>query len=281
VKIIPFLSLIRFYKPVGTLLLLLPCLFSLALIKRVAFFDDAYLIFLLTLGSFLMRSAGCIINDLFDHKFDAKVKRTLKRPIASSLISKKSAIIFLFFLLFAALLVLLQFNNLVIASGFFIMFFVITYPLMKRITYYPQFFLGITINFGVIMVSLEILEMATSSIIWLYFSCIIWSMIYDTIYAFQDVSDDLVIGVKSMAIKIKHNPKFYIFLLTASMFLTLLLVGFLESLSLFYFILLIINFLLFLIKIKNCNFENPQNCIKLFNFSVIFGFILLLSFILS
>ena len=155
-KIISYLQLIRFNKPTGTLLLFLPCLFAISLIKKIDFLQESKLITLFFLGSLLMRSAGCIINDIMDYKFDRKISRTSNRPIANGKITKKRAMFLLVILLFISFLILLQFNKYTILSGFFIISFIAIYPLMKRITYYPQIFLGITINFGVVMASLAL-----------------------------------------------------------------------------------------------------------------------------
>jgi len=228
-----------------------------------------------------MRSAGCIINDLFDRDFDAKIARTSNRPLATKSISIKSALVFLAILLICALIILLQFNIKTIIGGIVITLFVATYPLMKRFTYYPQIFLGITINFGVIMASLALTNKISFDIILLYLACILWTMIYDTIYAFQDIKDDLHVGIKSMAIKIQKSPIFYLLLMTFFMSASLLSLGVIKSFSAEFFILITINFLVLTHRIKRCDYDNPKDCAKLFNFAIVFGILLLLSLIIS
>ena len=148
-----------------------------------------------------MRSAGCVINDLFDKKFDEKILRTKNRPLASGKVSRFEALILLGLLLILGFVILLQFNFKTILSGFFALALVATYPLMKRVTHYPQIFLGLTFNFGILMSGLVFLEKITLDFIILYIAGIIWTVIYDTIYAYRDIEDDLKIGVKSTAIK--------------------------------------------------------------------------------
>ncbi len=280
-KITSYFELIRFNKPTGTFLLFLPCLFAIALIKKTESLQEINFILLFLIGSFLMRSAGCIINDLFDRDFDAKIARTSNRPLATKSISIKSALVFLAILLICALIILLQFNIKTIIGGIVITLFVATYPLMKRFTYYPQIFLGITINFGVIMASLALTNKISFDIILLYLACILWTMIYDTIYAFQDIKDDLHVGIKSMAIKIQKSPIFYLLLMTFFMSASLLSLGVIKSFSAEFFILITINFLVLTHRIKRCDYDNPKDCAKLFNFAIVFGILLLLSLIIS
>ena len=203
-KIVNYLKLSRLHSPTGIFLLLLPCFYAIALAVKVLPDPDYYLLakmlLLFVLGAVLMRTAGCVINDLLDAKFDAKVARTKNRPIAVGLISKTEALFFLSFLLLFSLIVLVQFNFATIITGIFAFFLVLLYPLSKRITYFPQIILGFTFNLGVFMASFAILEELSESMIVLFLICLIWTIIYDTIYAFQDLQDDLKIGTKSTAI---------------------------------------------------------------------------------
>ena len=155
-----FLELIRIKQSIGSLLLIIPCFLAIALIYKtnpdIAFNKFIFTAILFSVGAFLMRSAGCIINDLLDKNFDKKVARTKNRPLASEKISSKKAVFFLIILLFLGLIILLQFNYQTIVGGFVALGLIITYPLMKRITYFPQIFLGITFNFGIIMAGLAL-----------------------------------------------------------------------------------------------------------------------------
>lgn len=212
-----YLSLIRFYNQIGTLLLFIPCTWGLIYARD---FSPAHWILFL-MGAFIMRSAGCIINDMVDAKLDCHVVRTKNRPLANGSISKASAMIFLSLLLLPSLCVLLQFNELTIKIGIASVFFVILYPFCKRFTHYPQIILGITFNVGIIMAYTA----ATNSIIWqifiLYAIGILWTIFYDTIYAIQDVKCDISTGIKSIATRFmkidEHGnlkyQKLYIFLI--------------------------------------------------------------------
>ncbi len=206
-----YIKLTRLNQPTGIWLLFLPCLFGIFLaLKKLPNFETieaARIILLFLAGSIVMRSAGCVINDLIDQKFDEKVERTKNRPLAAKKISRRAALILLGVLLFLGFLILLQFNTRTILSGFAALALVASYPLMKRITHYPQVFLGLTFNFGVLMASLALLENIGIGAVILYFACIIWTVIYDTIYAYQDIDDDLKIALKSTQISFNKNPK--------------------------------------------------------------------------
>lgn len=284
-KLSSYIRLIRLNQPTGIWLLFLPCLFGIFLafkkLSQITFNENLPIIFLFFLGAILMRSAGCIINDLFDEKFDKKVERTKFRPIANKEISRLQALILLGFILFLALLILLQFNLPTILSGLAALALAATYPLMKRLTYYPQIFLGLTFNFGILMSSLAILERITFESLLLYFSAMIWTVIYDTIYAFQDITDDLKIGVKSTAIKFQDNPKKYLISLNLIMFLSLVLLGYISDFKSGFFLTILLADLFLNYKIKQCDFSNPQSCLKVFKSNTWLGIIILSAIILA
>ena len=208
-----FIELTRLNKPIGYMLLFWPCTWGLAYAyhfnQNINLF--IYYVFLFFSGSVLMRSAGCIFNDIVDKDFDKKVERTKSRPIASGKISVKRSLIYVLFLCVLAFLILIQFNLLTIILGLGSMFFAFSYPFMKRITYWPQLFLGVTFNWGLIMAWVSITNIVNYEIFILYLSAIFWTLGYDTIYGAQDMSDDEMIGLKSTAIKFKKNIKFFIF----------------------------------------------------------------------
>ena len=234
-------------------------------------------VFLFFVGSFIMRSAGCIINDLFDVKFDEKVARTKTRPLAAKLISRHEAIIFLAMLLIFGLVILLQFNLNTIFSGFFALLLVFTYPLMKRVTYYPQIFLGLTFNFGVIMSSLALLDFITLEALILYTALVIWTLIYDTIYAFQDIEDDLRIGVKSSAIAFQKNPKAILGSLNLVMFLLLIFLGIKADFNLNFFAIIFLSSAFLFYKIASCDFKNSPNCLVVFKQNIVVGLLIALA----
>lgn len=276
-----YLKLTRLHKPIGIFLLFVPCLFSLALISGSQFFFHFKVIFLYLIGSILMRSAACVINDIFDKDFDSKVQRTASRPLAKGSVSLKEAVAILILLLLLSLLILIQFNIKTVIAGLFISVFVALYPLMKRITYYPQFFLGITINFGVIMMSLSITNNVDIGVLLLYIVCFFWTIFYDTIYAYQDIKDDLLIGVKSTAIKFKNCPKLFINIVIFLMLLIILIIGFIKDLSIYFFLINIVNFLILFYKITKLNIDSPIQCASLFNHNYFFGIVILISLIIS
>lgn len=271
-KFSPYLRLIRLHQPAGIWLLFLPCLFGIILATKSANFEVSeisWIIFLFLSGSAVMRSAGCVINDLLDQKFDELVTRTKSRPLAAKEISRKEAIFLLGTLLLISLIILLQFNFKTIASGFFALALVATYPLMKRITYYPQVFLGLTFNFGILMTSLAMLETIGLSTILLYLATIVWTVIYDTIYAFQDLEDDLRFGVKSTAIKFQKHPRKILNFLCLLMLLDLFLLGLSADFKVGYFVVIILSCSALITQIKQCDFE--KNSMSLFKSNIWIG----------
>jgi 4-hydroxybenzoate polyprenyl transferase len=276
-----YLNLIRADKPIGTWLLFLPCLFGLALAAKNQNVDLIYLSSLFFIGAFLMRASGCIINDLWDKDFDKNVERTKNRPIASGKIAIKNAIVFLAILLFSALLVLLQFNLPTIILGFVSLLFVVLYPAMKRITFYPQIFLGLTFNLGILFASTAVLGKITLASFLLYLANIIWTVIYDTIYGYQDLEDDLKIGVKSTAIKFGKNPQKILFSLIAIYFLLLILVGIVENFKFSYFPLILLAVAHLSCQIKTCDFSDKKCCLKKFKSNFWVGIIVLIAILLS
>ena len=226
-----------------------------------------------------MRSAGCIFNDIVDKDFDNKVERTKKRPIASGKITVKSSLFYVFVLCFLAFLILIQFNYLTIMLGMGSMFLAFAYPFMKRITYWPQLFLGLTFNWGLIMAWTSINNEINVEIVILYISAIIWTLGYDTIYGVQDMSDDEIIGLKSTSIKFKKNIKTFV---TTSYLITLftLIFVFKDFLGVNIFSLLILIFFLSLLfQIIKFKKSNSKSCLEAFKFNNVSGFILFFAII--
>ena len=204
-----FIELTRLKKPIGFMLLFWPCIWGLTLVYDFNSSINNYFFFsfLFLAGSILMRSAGCIINDIADKNFDQKVERTKNRPIASGKVSVKLALIYSIALCGLAFLVLINFNKFTIYMALLSMPLAFTYPLMKRITYWPQLFLGITFNYGLILAWISVSNDISLVSIAFYVGAIFWTLGYDTIYGFQDIKDDEIIGVKSTSIKFKNDPK--------------------------------------------------------------------------
>ncbi len=208
-KVFDYFELIRLNKPIGFLLLMWPCWFGLALLK-IETYKLLFWYFLFFIGSFLMRSAGCVINDIIDIDFDQKVTRTKLRPLASKKISITEAFLLLIVLLVISFFILLEFNFKSIVLGLVSIPFVILYPFMKRITFFPQLFLGVIFSWGVLIVSMQFNAQITFDFLLLYFVCIFWTLAYDTIYAYQDRSDDVLNKIKSTAVYFDKNGKRFV-----------------------------------------------------------------------
>ncbi len=275
----PYIRLMRADKPVGTLLLLLPCWFGVFLANHSGGSSQWHFLLLFAAGAFVMRSAGCVVNDIFDRKFDQKVARTKNRPLASGAIKLPQALILLALLLVAGFWILLQFNIYVIASGFVAVGLAACYPLMKRVTFYPQIFLGIAFNYGILMANLQLKENIDEPALLLYLACIIWTLIYDSIYAFQDIEDDLKIGVKSSAIILKKYPKQILLSLAVVMFALIYKVAVLAGLAAHNFIFLAIAFFYLVAIIFKTNYSNGPSCLKAFQENFLVGLLILFALI--
>jgi 4-hydroxybenzoate polyprenyltransferase len=261
-----FASLLRLNKPIGIFLLFWPCAWSLAMTQWYVVNNYLFIKYLILffVGSIIMRSAGCVYNDIVDKKIDIKVKRTKKRLIASGKITTKTAWVVILLLLIPALIILFQFNNFSKILGLSSGLLIITYPFMKRITFWPQLFLGFTFNWGVLLGWSVFFENLTTEIIILYMAGIFWTLGYDTIYALQDRRDDLKIRIKSTAIKFGYDIKNFLFFCYISTITLLIGLGFLTNRSFAYFVLLAIAALhlayqvIIIQKIKSNNREKIQ-----------------------
>ena len=229
-----------------------------------------------------MRSAGCIVNDILDREFDAKVFRTKDRPIASGKVSVKLGIFYSIFLCLLAFVVLLNFNIFTIILALASIPLAFTYPLMKRYTYWPQLFLGITFNYGLILGWTIIKAQIDPIILVFYTGAIFWTLAYDTIYGLQDIKDDEIIRLKSTSIKFKNKPYFFLFLCYSIFLLSLFVVGYLMDLNkiyLLFFFLIVIQMYYF--QLKKLQLSNPDNCLNVFKSNNILGALVFLSLILG
>ena len=278
-----FIKLTRLNKPIGILLLFWPCVWGLTLSYYYSGNTILYIkyIILFFLGAVLMRSAGCIFNDIVDRNFDKKVQRTKERPIPSGKITIVEALIYIILLCSIALLILLQFNLLTITLGMGSMILAFTYPFMKRITYWPQLFLGLTFNWGIVMGWTSITNIISIEPILLYFSAIFWTLGYDTIYGIQDIQDDEIIGIKSTSIKFKNKVKFFVGT-CYSLCVFLILIMFFSMEINKYLLLLIIPFIAsFVYQVKIFKIYNSESCIIAFknnNLTGLLIFIFIFSF---
>ena len=279
-----FIELTRLKKPIGFMLLFWPCAWGLTLAYDFSNDLNDYFFYLILffLGSILMRSAGCIVNDISDKEFDKKVERTKNRPIASNKVSIKLAIFYTVILCLLAFLVLINFNNLTIILALVSMPLAFTYPLMKRFTYWPQLFLGITFNYGLVLGWTATQNEINVVPVIFFLGAIFWTLGYDTIYGFQDIKDDEIIGVKSTSIKFKKNPKLFLLLCYLSFISSLIIVGFIMNFSyLFYIILLISMIHLLFFQVYRLNFRDPKNCFKIFKSNNLLGFFILINLFLG
>jgi 4-hydroxybenzoate polyprenyltransferase len=273
-----YLELIRFFQPTGFILLFLASSFGIIFALHDQNFNLEILrvTILFLIGSFIMRSAGCIINDIIDRDFDKKVARTNNRPITSGKISVPKALIFLAILLSIGLFIILQFNKLTIFLGLTSVIFIIFYPFCKRFTYYPQFILGITFNFAILMSYGAIKNEINLSIILLYFVGVIWTIIYDTIYGFSDIEDDLKVGIKSTSIKFSKNPKLILIILGL---IKISLLSIVIAINNFYqakFFMILLYLLFFIYQIKSLDISNKEQCFKSFKINIINGILILM-----
>ena len=279
-----FIELTRLKKPIGFMLLFWPCAWGLTLAYNFSNGLNNYLFYLslFFLGSVLMRSAGCIVNDISDKEFDKKVKRTKNRPIASDKVSIKLAILYTIFLCSLAFLVLINFNNLTIVLALGSMPLAFTYPLMKRFTYWPQLFLGITFNYGLILGWTSIMGEISIVAIIFYLGAIFWTLGYDTIYGFQDIKDDEIIGVKSTSIKFKNKPKNFVTTCYIFLISSILISGVLMNYNYFFYLSLIVTvFHLFFFQIKFFNSKDPKRCLKVFKSNNITGLIIFFNILIG
>ena len=266
------------------MLLFWPCAWGLTLnfdfsqnIKIYFFY-----LFLFLAGAILMRSAGCIVNDIVDRNFDIKVFRTKNRPIASGKVSVKQGLTYTIILCFIALCILINFNNFTIFLALASMPLAFTYPYMKRLTYWPQLFLGITFNYGLILGWTSITSEVNIEPIIFYLGAIFWTLGYDTIYGFQDLKDDEIIGLKSTSIKFKKNPYIFLFLCYLFFSSSLVLVGYLMQLNKYYFIFLILIFLqMFYFQLKKLNIKIASNCLNIFKSNNFLGLLIFIGIIVG
>ena len=277
-----FIELTRLKKPIGYMLLFWPCIWGLVIgydfEKDLNDFLKFALLFLM--GAILMRSAGCIVNDIVDKDFDKVVQRTKKRPIAAGNVSVKLAILYAIILCSLAFLVLIQFNFFTIILALLSMPLAFTYPLMKRFTYWPQLYLGITFNYGLLLGWSSTNTEISIIPLFFYIGAIFWTLGYDTIYGFQDIKDDEIIGVKSTSIKFKNNPKFFISFCYLIFSLCLIVTGYMMNFNSIFYIFLIFTLLhLFIFQIKRLDINSTEKCLDIFKSNNFIGMLVFVSLI--
>ena len=279
-----FIELTRLKKPIGFMLLFWPCAWGLTIAYDFSNNLNLYLFYLTLffLGSVLMRSAGCIVNDILDRKFDQRVDRTQDRPIASGKITIKIGLLYVLILCSLAFLILINFNYFTIIIALASMPLAFTYPLMKRFTYWPQLFLGITFNYGLILGWTSINGEISLVPIIFYIGAIFWTLGYDTIYGFQDIKDDEIIGLKSTSIKFKSNPIIFLNLCYTVLLISLITIGYLNEFNNLYFIfLLIIIYHMYIYQLKDFKISEPTECLRIFKSNNFLGVLILLLIVIG
>ena len=275
----PYARLMRLDRPIGTWLLLLPCWWGVALSAK--FLPNLWLMLLFAVGAIVMRGAGCVINDIYDRKLDQKVERTSTRPLANGEIALWQAILFLGFLLTIGLGILFFFNPPTIITGAVSLLLVFTYPLMKRVTWWPQLFLGFTFNWGVLMGACAVTGRITMPAILAYIAGIFWTLGYDTIYAHQDVRDDAMVGIKSTALLFgDHSPR-WVALFYALTMVFLALAGWATGLSGIYDWFLLIATCFAAVQLTLWRVDDPEDCLRRFKANRNFGLIVLAGIMLG
>ncbi|MES2471725.1 MAG: 4-hydroxybenzoate octaprenyltransferase [Pseudomonadota bacterium] len=282
----PWLQLMRLDRPVGTWLLFWPCVMGLLLgaaaeERRFLEWRDYYYVILFGIGALVMRGAGCAFNDIIDRDIDAQVARTRGRPIPSGAITPKQALMLLAGLCLIGLAILLQFNWFAVALGAASLLLVAAYPFMKRITWWPQAWLGLTFNWGALLGFAAQTGRLDLGVAMLYAGLIFWTLGYDTIYAHQDKDDDELIGVKSTARLFGADSRKWILRFYAVAFTLILAAGFIEHAGWpFAFVMLAAGVHL-LWQVKKLDINNAENCLRVFRSNRDTGALIALAFLLA
>jgi 4-hydroxybenzoate polyprenyl transferase len=281
-KIRNYLLITRLDRPTGWILLFIPCLYGTATGSIYTTQEiNIEIIALFLLGAILMRSSGCIFNDIIDKNIDAKVERTKNRPLANQSMRIYEALLLLCLLLFFSFLILISFNLLTIFLGISSMALVVIYPFMKRITYWPQLFLGITFNWGVLLGWTAISNSVQLEMFLIYLSCIFWTLGYDTVYGYQDINDDQKIGVKSTSILFGKKSKKIIWLFYSLSFLIMLISLMMISVKNVSLFLFLGTFLYTSFLIKRLRIDDIQSCANFFSMNKYIGSLICASILVS
>lgn len=278
-KLIAYAQLMRLHRPIGILLLLWPTLWALWIagaghpsLKNVIIF---------VLGTAIMRSAGCVINDIADRKFDGLVARTKMRPLITGAVTVKSALILFFILLACAFILVLMLNRLAILLAFVGAAVAIIYPFTKRITHLPQLVLGVAFAWGIPM-AFAAEQNAIPSVAWfIFFITWLWIIVYDTEYAMTDRADDIGIGIKSTAILFGKYDRLIIGLIQLTILFLLFVLGLFLSFGAFYYLALFFGALLFLYHQYLIKDREPAKCFKAFLNNSWFGMVIFFGIALS
>ncbi len=274
----PYVKLARLDRPIGTWLLLFPCWWSIALASGGLPSMTAHewnLMLRFALGAVLMRGAGCTVNDIWDRKLDAQVERTRVRPLPSGELTVRQAVIFLGILLFLSLLILLSLNRAAQILGVLSLVLVGTYPAMKRITWWPQLFLGFTFNWGALMGWAAVRGTLNAPPFVLYLAGILWTLAYDTIYAHQDKEDDATVGIKSTALLWGDRSGWFVGICLMLSIFFLALTKFFTAYSEFTVLLTMPVIAQAIWQLLNWDMRDPDSCLRIFKSNAGFGSLVL------
>ena len=274
-----YFRLMRFDKPIGIYLLLWPTLWGLFLAKRG--FPDIDLLIIFTLGVILMRSAGCVINDFADRKIDKFVMRTKDRPLTSGEVSEKGALILFSFLILMSFGLVLMTNFLTVQLSIAAVFLATLYPFVKRWSNLPQFVLGSAFAMSIPMAFSATLGFVPSNAWWIFLASILWTIVYDTIYAMSDRDDDIKIGVKSTAILFGKYDRLIIGLFQVLFTATLFVIADSFQLGLFFKISIFLSVLIMIYHQYLIKDREKSTCFKVFLNNHIIGAILLIGVIID
>lgn len=276
----PYLRLARLDRPTGIWLLLLPCWWAIAMASPAAATGIGMTV-LFTIGAVVMRGAGCTVNDIIDRDIDAQVERTRGRPLPSGQVGLFGALVFLALQLALGLLVLIQLNRLTIVLGVASLALVGLYPLMKRLTWWPQAFLGLTFNWGAVMGWTAVTGHVGWATLPLYAAGFCWTIVYDTIYAHQDARDDAVAGVKSTARRFGRFSRFWLIGFAIAMLLLLALAGDIEGLGRVFALTLVPVALHLAWLVLFWKIDDPRDCLARFKASRWTGLLVVLAIVLG
>lgn len=273
-------KLMRLDKPTGALLCLIPALWALIATQANVLMIALYTV-IFTVGAFLARGAGCIINDIWDKEFDKKVERTKRRPIASGKVSVKNALLFLLALCVPTIFIILSLTKMAQIIAFITAILIVFYPLMKRITHLPQIYLGFVFNAGIFIAWFTFHDSLGYAPLVLYAVAVLWTVAYDTIYALQDVKDDAKIGVKSSALLWQENSVKYATMLYKISCVLLAILGLQIHMNFIFFILIYVSWQYAISQLELIDINDKETLNSVFESNVIFGFIVYLAFIIG
>ena len=279
----PYLRIARVDRPIGFLLLALPCFWSVALAGRSIEepYPDPWLLFLFALGAIVMRAAGCTYNDLIDRDIDAQVARTRSRPLPSGQISPRAAVIFIVVLSLIGFAVLLSFNGTTIWLGLGVLPIVALYPFVKRFSHWPQAVLGLAFNWGAVLGWTAVLGRLDWPAVVLYAGAVLWTVGYDTIYAHQDREDDDLIGVKSTALKFGRATKPFLAVVYGAAWLAITSAGLMAHAGTAFLLGMLAAAAHLGWQVRSLDIDDPENCLERFRANGTFGLIVFAAIVLD